>query len=96
MGKKTEIQEPAPTPEDESRLVRVVTDIRNVNIIIKFWANVQEEALKASSIDDAAMATTYLKQWQDVRATHGLAPLELPEPQFSGEANTSPGPNDTP
>ena len=65
--------------EDESRPIRVVFDVRNINILLKFWHEVKTEALKAKRLDEVSMAATYIKTFQDARAAHGIAPLELAE-----------------
>ncbi len=65
--------------EDESRLIRVVFDVRNVNILIRLWRKVEAEALKANDTEKALMALAYIKTFQEARVTHGLAPLERSE-----------------
>lgn len=63
--------------EDETRRIRVVVDVRNINIFIKFWHDVEVEALKANDIEKALVALTYIKTFQEARAAHGIGPLEL-------------------
>ena len=65
--------------EDEGRLMRVVLDVRNVNILITFWHDVQAIALEDHRITDASMATAYIKALNDARKQHGLGPFEIGE-----------------
>ena len=65
--------------EDESRLIRVVFDIRNINILLKFWHAVEVEALKGKRLEEASMAAFYIKTFQEARVAHGIVPLEFAE-----------------
>lgn len=85
--------------EDETRLIRVVFDVRNINILLKFWHDVEVEALKTNDVEKALVALAYIKTFQEARAAHGIKPLELAEEKepskvFTASTNGQPDKGD--
>ena len=75
--------------EDETHLIRVVFDVRNINILIKFWHEVKTQALNMNRLDEASMAASYIKAFQEARAAHGIAPLVLAEEKEPSKVMTA-------
>lgn len=65
------------TTEEENRMIRLVLDLRNVNILLTFWHQVKVEALKGKDLNEAGRAQFYIQALQEARAAHGIEPLPL-------------------
>lgn len=71
--------------EEEDRMIRLVLDLRNVNILLTFWHQVKIEALKGKNLSEAGRAQFYIQALQEARAAHGIVPLELTEEKVPSE-----------